>query len=136
MLKIKQLILSNAPLKVVSLFMGYTFWYVMGHAQTITTELTVPLCFYGASEKMTISAPDTVHIALNGKRTIMHTLDLSNLAIHVDARELVNGTQPIEISQERLFLPESIKLVHYTPAQICVTLTPQQIEETPAPLVS
>ena len=135
MLKIKQLILSNAPLKVVSLFMGYTFWYIFGHAQTITTELTVPLCFYGATDKMTISAPDTVHIALNGKRAIMHTLDLNNLAIHVDARALVNGTQPIEISQQSLFLPESIKLVHYTPAQICVTLA-QQVEETPAPLES
>lgn len=122
MIKIKSLITSNAPLKVVSFFVGYTFWYVFGHAQTITTELNVPLCFYGAQETMNIQAPDMVHIELTGKRSIMNTVDLKNLAIHIDAQELIPGAQPIRISQEKLFLPESIKLVHYSPAQIVVTV--------------
>jgi len=113
---------------------GYTFWFIFGHSQTITTQVTVPLCFYGASDSTQIQAPDTVQIELNGKRSIMQSLDLSNLAVHVDARELVAGTQPIELSQKSLFLPESIKLVHYTPAQILVTVkqNEQSTEQTVA----
>lgn len=129
MLKLKNLITKNAPLKIVSLFVGYSFWFVFGHAQTITTAITVPLCFYGAQDNMTIQAPDTVRIELSGKRSIMQTVDLKSLAIHVDARELLAGTQPIEISQKSLFLPESIKLVHYTPAQIMVTVDHTQISQ-------
>lgn len=122
MIKIKSLITNNAPLKIVSFFVGYSFWFIFGHAQTITTNITVPLCFYGAEDNLNIQAPETVHLELTGKRSIMQTVDLKNLAIHIDARELVAGTQPIEISQKSLFLPESIKLVHYTPAQIVVTV--------------
>lgn len=129
MSKFKKLILGNLPLKVLSFFIGYTLWYVFGHAQIINTKLNVPLCFYGAEKSMNIQAPEMVHIELSGKRAILNTIDLDNLAIHVDARELVQGPQPIQITQERLFLPESIKLIHYTPAQIVVTM--QQIATSP-----
>ncbi len=122
MAQIKNLIISNAPLKIVSCILGYTFWFILGHSQTIKTELTVPICFYGANPKMQIEAPETVHIELSGKRTIMQTVDLSNLAIHIDVRDLVEGSQPIEITQEKMFLPESIKLIHYSPAQIVVAV--------------
>lgn len=128
MAKIKNLILSNAPLKVASCIIGYTFWFIFGHSQTIKTELSVPLCFYGTDQTMQIQAPESIRIELLGKRAVMQTVDLSNIAIHIDARDLAEGSQPIEITQEKMFLPESIKLIHYSPAQIMVTANKQQNE--------
>lgn len=126
MAKLKNLITSNAPLKIVSCILGYTFWFIFGHAQTIKTELTVPLCFYGASQNVSIQAPETVRIELSGKRTIMQSIELENIAVHINAQELAAGSNPIAITQESLFLPDSIKLIHYSPAQIVVTVQHNQ----------
>lgn len=128
MIKIKKIFTHNAPLKIVSLLLGYSFWFIFGHAQIITSNITVPLCFYGVDESFTIQAPETVHIELSGKRSIMQAMDMQSIAVHIDARELVDGIQPIEISSERLFLPESIKLVHYSPAQIVVNVKHEEIK--------
>lgn len=124
--KLKKLVTSNVPLKVVSCILGYTFWFILGHTQTIQTNLTVPLCFYGIPEHRKIDAPETITIELGGQRTILQSIDADQIAVHIDAQHFVEGSQPVEISQNSLFLPDSIKLIHYSPAQIIVTMLNDQ----------
>lgn len=114
---------KNAPLKVCSLALGYTFWYVFGNLFTINITTDVPLCFFNTSPHLSIQAPDTVQIILSGKRTQLQTLDTNHLAIHINAQDLPIGTQPLRITQATLFLPDSIKLVHYEPTPVIVTTT-------------
>ena len=120
---LKTILIKNTPLKVCSLILGYTVWSIFSGMQTITQELTVPLCCYQIPTTIDFDAPETVNITLSGKKNQMTSINTQDLAIHIDARDLPLGNSPIAITAERLFLPESIKLVHYSPAPLMITTT-------------
>jgi hypothetical protein len=54
-------------------------------------------------------------------------LDTTQLTAHINAEQFNHGKNPIMISQQTLFLPESIKLIHYTPCSIIATVTDKDI---------
>lgn len=112
----------NIPLKLVSLLLGYTFWYIFGNFHIATTWITLPLCFYNVSEHHKVKAPESVSVKVSGKRSDLRSLDIENLAIHVNASRLKEGKNILRITPETIFLPESIKVVHYTPSNPTVEL--------------
>jgi hypothetical protein len=118
---LKKALTSNISLKLFSVILGYGTWYLLGYVHTITIEKTVPLSFYGVQER-TILAPETIKLQLAGKRAYLRDLETAELAIHIDGQTLKAGKNNITISNEELFLPNSIKLVHYTPTTIAVYL--------------
>lgn len=118
----KTALTSNITLKLFSIILGYSTWYLLGYTHTITIEKTVPLSFYGIQEQSSLQAPETVTLQLAGKRAHLRDLESSELAIHIDGQALKAGKNSITISNEELFLPNSIKLVHYTPTTITVYL--------------
>jgi chaperone required for assembly of F1-ATPase len=61
-------------------------------------------------------------VILGYKRAYLRDLETAELAIHIDGQTLKAGKNNITISNEELFLPNSIKLVHYTPTTIAVYL--------------
>jgi YbbR domain-containing protein len=123
LLTIKMVLTKNTPLKVCSFILGYTFWSVFSNMQTITQELTVPLCCYQLPEQFSFHAPETINITLSGKKNQLASINKTDLAVHIDAHDLSVGTHPIAVTAETLFLPESIKLVHYSPVPVIITTT-------------
>ncbi|EKD48558.1 MAG: hypothetical protein ACD_64C00257G0001 [uncultured bacterium] len=112
----------NVPLKVISLLLGYTFWYIFGNSHTTTAWITIPLCFYNVPSLTTVRAPEMVSVKIAGKRSSLRMLDTKELAIHVNAAHLQQGKNLLTITPETIFLPESIKLVHYSPSNPIVEL--------------
>lgn len=130
-MKLMKKIMHNAPLKVFSLILGYTFWYIFSHGQTITIEHTIPLCFYNIPKEGTLKSPETINVHLQGKRNLLSGLNMKKLAVHVDAQTLHAGNNQVVISAKKnLFLPEHIKLIHYTPAQLEAVLHLNTQEKT------
>lgn len=121
-LKTKNILTSNAPLKALSLVFGYTFWHIFGTLSTKSIWVTVPLCFYSASTQHAIEAPDAIKIHLTGKRTNIYAIDRSTLAAHINADKLFPGKHSISITADSLFLPDTIKLVHYIPSNLHITI--------------
>lgn len=118
---LKNILTKNTPLKVCSLILGYAFWCLLGSIQPITTQIAVPLCFYNTHDNKQLDAPEIVTVTLAGKRSHLRALDRNKLAIHIDAQDIETGTNPVAITSDTLFLPDTIKLVHYKPAPIVVT---------------
>lgn len=122
-MKLIKKITHNAPLKVFSLILGYTFWYIFSYGQTITIEYTIPLCFYNVPNQSQLKSPETVKVHLQAKRNLLYALNPKKLAVHIDAQTLHAGNNQVVISAKKnLFLPEHIKLIHYTPARLEVAL--------------
>lgn len=119
---LKHLLMSNAPLKVISFILGYASWYLLGTYHIYTTWKITPLSFYDIPSEWTISAPETVTVLLSGTRSHLRNLDRQTLAIHINGKKLKKGAQPISLSSHELFLPPSIKLVHYIPTTILVEI--------------
>lgn len=123
LLTIKTILTKNTPLKIFSFILGYTLWSICSGMHTITQEITVPLCCYQVPESIDFDAPETVHIILSGKKNQLANINQQDLAIHIDAHDLSVGDNPIAVTAATLFLPESIKLVHYSPAPIVIKTT-------------
>jgi len=122
-LHIKNLLISNAPLKVISLILGYTTWYLLGNILTETRWYTIPLSFDNLDTELLITAPKTIQVLLSGKRNFIKDIDTETLAAHINSAALKPGKQKITISHKQLFVPDSIKLIHYIPTKISVNIT-------------
>lgn len=119
---LKNLLLSNASLKIISLFLGYSFWHIATVNQIITTTVTVPLCFTSEHD-YNITAPEKVDVTLKGRRTDLYSLDRSSLAVHINSAALSTGKHGIIIKENNLFLPRTISIARYKPSNIMVTIT-------------
>ncbi len=120
---LKKLFLTNAPLIIISLFLGYSFWYIASYDQMVTLQINVPLCFAGAVENYTLHAPEKIDITLRGKRADVYALDKEALAAHINTSKLLPGKHGILLTEQHLFLPKNVTLVHYKPANLTITIS-------------
>jgi hypothetical protein len=121
-MRLKNLFLSNAPLAIVSLLLGYSFWYIASYNHIINLQLTVPLCFSEISETCTIYAPEKITITLRGKRSDLYALEKSTLVAHININKLLPGKHGITVTDQHLFLPKNIALTNYKPANLFITI--------------
>ena len=115
----KQHLLNNLSLSVLSLLMGYALWQAVSQPYTIEATFSVPLSFYN-TEDLTITAPETIFIRLNGTRKNLYKM-AANIAIHYNANDLPEGIITLKITPANLFLPDTVLLLHYVPIEITVT---------------
>jgi len=120
---LKNLYLANAPLAIISLLLGYSFWYIASYNHIAHVQLTVPLCFSELPQTYTLQAPEKVAITLKAKRSDLYTLDRETLAAHVNINKLLPGKHGIILTEQHLFLPKNIALTHYKPANLCIIIS-------------
>lgn len=124
---LKKLLLNNTPLKIVSFLLGYSFWYIASLNQVVTHTIEIPLCFNSIQKPYTINAPETINVTLQGKRSDLHTIDKETLAAHINIDKLSPGKYGIILTEQHLFLPNTLSLIHYCPANISITIKNQTI---------
>lgn len=127
----KTLITNNLTLKVISLIMGFTFWFVWSDKQPTSCRVDVPLCVYNVPEHAAFQAPETVKVELCGKLKDLYDLDLDNLAIHIDGSTLHEGNNQCIVKNEQLLIPDDVKMTHCAPSNIMISYN-----ETAAPEVA
>lgn len=120
-LSIKKTYLNALTLKFFALIFGYGLWHSVSTHQKIQIARAIPLCFYNTNPNQTISAPETITVTCYGTRKDLFNTAMDS-AIHCNAQNLQEGTQAIALTKEQIFLPESVRLVHYKPAEITVTI--------------
>jgi len=123
---LKNLYLSNAPLAIISLLLGYSFWYIASYNHLMSFQLTIPLCFSELPEMYTIDAPEKIAVTLTAKRSDLYMLDRETLAAHITINKLLPGKHGIVLTEHHLFLPKNIALTHYKPANLCITIAEKQ----------
>jgi len=118
---LKILFLSNIPLAIISLYLGYSFWYIASYDQTIMLQLNVPLCFSEHKNHL-INAPEIINVTLAGKRSDLYALEKESLAIHINTNKLLPGKHDIIVADQHLFLPKNVRLVQYKPANLTIAI--------------
>lgn len=121
-MSIHKIVLNNLTLKIVAFIIAYGCWSLLNQSRIVQIETNVPLCFYNGKTTDTISAPETIAITLAGKATDMRSLNFEQIACHINMAELHAGDNPLRVTKETLFLPESINLVHYYPSNGCIIM--------------
>jgi|SRR5579859_2161722 len=126
-LSIKNLFETNLSLKIFSLLLGVSFWIVFGASHSNILELEVPISFYGDSQNKTVDCPDQITVQLSGKRSDLYTLDIENIALHLNLDEFELGEHLIDVTPEKLLLPNQIKLVHWSPSNPIIMVTNNEV---------
>lgn len=122
---IKKLLITHLPLKIISLILAFGLWASLNKSQMISRSFTVPVCFFNTTHRLSIHAPETISITLKGPRDIMRMLGAERLAVHINSGDLSSGETPIALTGSHLLLPESVKLVHYSPLPVIVSSNTQ-----------
>jgi hypothetical protein len=118
---LKNTLETNLSLKLVSLLLGFFCWFVFSQQGSLSLE--VPVCGFSDKEQTKkIAGLETVRITLQGKRSELYNLDQKSLGVHVNLDELKAGNHLVQVNPEKLLLPESIKLVHYSPTNPVITV--------------
>ena len=78
-------------------------------------QVTVPITFYGNGAHKTVDGPENITIKLTGKRDDLYSLNTQTIALHCNIDEMEEGEHLIDVTSEKLFLPNTIKLVHCVP---------------------
>jgi hypothetical protein len=125
-----KILFNHVPLKAIALILGYSFWYMFAQGHTISVWLNIPFSFYAVPTDMSIDAPEAITVNLVGKRTDLYNLEQEQLAIHINAQTLTSGPQQISITTETLFLPETIKVVHYKPSNLIIDVKKISINDS------
>lgn len=120
-LLVKKLFLNRISLKLISLFLGYSFWYIATINQVITIPLVIPL-YFTSQKQYAIEAPEKITVTIQAKRSDIYSIDQQNLAAHVTIDNLLPGKHGIIITNNHLFLPDTISIVNYTPANLYINI--------------
>lgn len=120
---------SSIPLKLLSLFFGFSFWYLFMQKNHDYQQLIVPISFYNIPSDVIISAPEMATITVNGKRIDIYTLDTNALAFHINARLLKKGKNSISLLADQLFLPDHVSLLSCSPSTILVYVDERSEQE-------
>ena len=126
-INLKKSLFSNAPIKAISLILGYTIWSMLSQSHTSSVWLDVPLCFYNEQNKTAKSSSESIRVHLAGSRLDLSNLDLTTLAAHINLNNYKRGRSQLTIDTKHLFLPDSVKLVHCKPSNILITVDKQTI---------
>ncbi len=120
-LSIKTPYLNSLALKCLALIFGYGLWHCVSTHQKIEITQKVPVCFYNTLPHQLITAPENIHIKIYGARKDLFKITFDS-ALHYDAQTLHEGAQTVPITKEQIFLPESVRLVHYKPTEITIVV--------------
>lgn len=127
--KVQNLLLNNSTLKISACIIGFLLWSILNESQRARVTVTVPVCFYNVPANGTLKAPEQIEVTLSGTHSQLRNLDVQALAIHINAAQLQEGNNVIDMGAEHLLLPPEINLVKYKPIHLILTFAPQAQEQ-------
>lgn len=110
-------------LMVASLILGFTVWSILNSYQIATIQLDAPICFYNTHENINITAPESIKVLLNGKRSYFFNDGIRDIGIFLNAQNLSRGTHMIRVESEMLNVGPGITIVDYHPHTLKITVS-------------
>ncbi len=128
-MNVRNLFEHNILLKFFSLAFGLLFWATWGGQKPMTITYQVPVCGFGTNAEVLSDLPDTLAVTLHGNRNELYQIDFSKLAWHIDADKLAAGQNHLEPTAESLLLPSTIKVLHWSPAPLVISILDRSFDE-------
>jgi len=115
--------LTNWPLKLLSIFLAFTLWFVVSapRREGISERAyAVPLSLVGMPRDLvvTTSVPDTVSVRLRGRASDLRSLSSSNLEVPLDLRTAVPGDITFTIRPQAINVPPQVEVVSIDPSSV------------------
>lgn len=114
---------SNWSLKLLSLFLAFTVWFVVSAPRRENVSeraYAVPLSLVGMPRDLVITTPvpDTVSVRLRGRVSDLRSLSSSNLEVPLDLRTVVPGDITYTIRPQLINVPPQAEVVSIDPNKV------------------
>jgi hypothetical protein len=106
---------------ITSVIIAYGIWAMVHNHRYHTVTRTIPVTFYNLDDKTVCDAPEYINVCLQSSWQQLRSIDYDQLAAHMDANTYIHR-HALDIDEENLLLPKSIKLVSYKPANNYITI--------------
>ena len=120
---------SNSLLKVSACVTAYILWSMLSDFYIIDFTCTIPVRIETQNNLTIKQAPKYISLTMQGLRKHLRSLDMATLSAHISLQEKEPGLYPLKINRNHFSLPSWIRVVHYTPLNVTVTLAQ---EKTPS----
>lgn len=121
-MKPNALLLSNWMTKLYAVVFGFSIWLIVSQSHIVSITKTVSLSFYNQPKNTQVYAPETVTISTFGPKQNLTQTFGAEYAVHINLSNYPLGTHQIELSQQDLFLPPSIKLLQLKPSMLQIKI--------------
>lgn len=121
-MKSNTLLLSNPAIKLYALAFGFLIWLIISQSHIVSITKTVPLSFYNQPQNRQVYAPETITVSSFGPKGHLVQTFGSEYAVHINLDGYEPGTHKIELSQQDLFLPQSVKLLQLKPSMLQIKI--------------
>ncbi len=116
---VQKLTRYNLNLKIISLLIGFSIWYMFIHLIPAQYSYNIPICFDDEIDAQ--CSTDSITITLLSSKWNFYTLDKNNLAVHINKNDISDKKNIIHVRAEKLLLPVSFKLIDCCPSTIIIT---------------
>jgi len=115
---------ENWVLKLLALVFACILWFFVTGEQKLERSYAVPLELKNMPVGMMVAndIPSMIDVRISGPRTLLMNLQLQNIGIAVNLKDLEPGLTTLKRLEERLNLPGPLKVTRLSPSYIDVKL--------------
>jgi len=115
---------ENWALKLLALVFAGILWFFVTGEQKLERSYAVPLELKNMPPGMMVAneIPSMVDVRVSGPRTLLMNLELQDIGIAVNLKDLEPGLTTLKRLEERLNLPGPLKVTRLSPSYIDVKL--------------
>lgn len=117
---LKSFLASKSSLRIMASIMGFSLWSWMSIDSRVKIPYEMPICFYEVADNCALQAPERVTVCLQGSRHSLREVFEQHPALHINADLLKDGDNNLFIGEQKIFLPDSVKLLHCSAQMIHV----------------
>jgi hypothetical protein len=124
---LKNLLLRDWWLKLLSLVLAYGLWAVVTQAPPVEIGLSVPLELRHLPAHLQVAGeiPPRIHLHLRGRENRMRTLRLEEVGVALDLSGARAGNHRFPLTPANVELPAGIEVVRIIPEEVRLELAPR-----------
>jgi YbbR domain-containing protein len=124
MQSMKQWVIHNWPLKVVSLLLATLLWAAVSNQESSEIGLEVPLEYRNIPERLEITGDTTttVQVRLRGPSAVIKGITSKDVATTLDVAKIGTGEKVVALSPQNVQAPFGAEVIRVNPSSVRFTL--------------
>ncbi len=120
---VKDTFFKNFFLKVISLLLAITIWFVLSSAQGVEKIVEVPVVVVNKPADLGISSDYVKSVLVQLRSTPLAPKDFAkNLTVTIDLKDSLPGERVFKITKKNLNLPSGVEVINIRPSTIVLKL--------------
>lgn len=116
----RSLLLDNLGLKVVSLVLAFSLWYIVAGERGTEIVVSIPLEFRNLPEGLEIieESANQVDVRLRGSSEFLRTLSPQAIQVAMDLSDVNSGQNAVYLTPSQVDTPYGVRVMRVTPASV------------------